>query len=461
MIFNNLNLFFLLLLLAASTSLNAQVIEIEKISVSGNKRTKDFVILREMVLHEEQTVSLDSLAYLLEMSRNRVMNLNLFNEVKLDTNFIEGKLEIVVNLVEKWYNWPIPFVEFSDRNFNIWKDLSFDPKRTNYGLYLFNYNVAGRNHTLKTSLVYGYNKTYGIEYRIPFVSKYSNIGISGNFKYTSQSEIWLSTKNDELQFYKNGSSNLIEKKLGTVKLNKRISPYTMTNLNFTLIQTKLDSSLLGISNHYLLNGSLDRKQMEAGVSIENDKRNNIYLPSKGSFYQGGLTFQYFNGEKAINNFYLFGKAQKFQSIKNKWFYALSLFGEINSIIELPYENSRHFGYNTLVRGFESYVVEGRSSILANSALRYQMLNQKHFDFKFIPIKNYNFLPVTMYAELFADAGYVQNNKKLIYNNLPNTILYSTGLSLQTIFYNDRVLRLEYSINSLKESGFFVHFKKAI
>jgi hypothetical protein len=33
--------------------------------------------------------------------------------------------------------------------------------------------------------------------------------------------------------------------------------------------------------------------------------------------------------------------------------------------------------------------------------------------------------------------------------------------LNALIYNDRVLRLEYSINSLQEDGFFVHFKKAI
>jgi hypothetical protein len=40
-------------------------------------------------------------------------------------------------------------------------------------------------------------------------------------------------------------------------------------------------------------------------------------------------------------------------------------------------------------------------------------------------------------------------------------LFSMGLGVSTIFYNDRILRIEYSLNSLREGGFFVHFKKAI
>ncbi len=460
MIFNNLTVIVLLVLLSIS-SVNAQVIEIGTVSITGNKRTKDFVILREMVLSENQKVSQDSLSYLLEMSNNRVMNLNLFNSVKLDTSYLDNKLQIQITLVEKWFNWPIPFIEFSDRNFNIWKDLSFDPSRTNYGVYLFNYNVWGRNHTLKTSLVYGYNKTYGVEYRIPFLSKSSNVGISSTLKYTSQSEIWLNTKNDELEFFKNGTPNLIEKKVGTIRFNKRITPYTMTYANVGITQTKLDSSLLGVASHYLLDNRLDRTQIEMGVSVENDKRNNIYLPSKGTYFQGGLSTQFFNGKDPIYNVYISGKVQSFNNLNKKWYSALSLFGELNTAKELPYESSRRFGYNNLVRGFEAYVIEGQNSTLANAALRYKLLDQKRLEFPFIPVKNYNFLPVTMFAEMFADAGYVNNRNARLFNSLPNTPLYSTGISLQTVFYNDRILRLEYSLNSLKESGFFVHFKKAI
>jgi outer membrane protein assembly factor BamA len=458
--FNNLTAIILLVLLSIS-SVNAQVIEIGTISITGNKRTKDFVILREMVLGENQKVSQDSLSYLLEMSNNRVMNLNLFNAVKLDTSYLENKLQIQVTLVEKWFNWPIPFVEFSDRNFNIWKDLSFDPTRTNYGVYLFNYNVWGRNHTLKTSLVYGYNKTYGVEYRIPFLSKSSSVGISSTLKYTSQSEIWLNTKNDELEFFKNGTSNLIEKKVGTIRFNKRITPYTMAYANLGVTQTKLDSSLLGIASHYLLDNRLDRTQLEVGASLENDRRNNIYLPTTGTFFRGGVNTEYFNGKDPICNVYISGKVQTFNNLSNNWFAALSLFGDLNTARELPYENSRRFGYKNLVRGFETYVIEGQSSVLANAAIRYQLLDKKRLEFPFIPINNYNFLPVTMLAEFFADGGYVRNSRVLTYNILPNALLYSTGISLQTVFYNDRILRLEYSLNSLKESGFFVHFKKAI
>ena len=66
--------------------------------------------------------------------------------------------------------------------------------------------------------------------------------------------------------------------------------------------------------------------------------------------------------------------------------------------------------------------------------------------------SYFWMPVrqTQSSSIFPDGNTFQNN-----------LQYSTGISLQTLFYNDRVIRFEYSLNALKESGFYVHFKKAI
>ena len=85
----------------------------------------------------------DNFLELVRKSEERILNLNLFNEVNITINTNESpstNCHVLVEVVEKWYVWPIPFVEFSDRNFNVWKNLAFDPGRTNYGLYMFNYN---------------------------------------------------------------------------------------------------------------------------------------------------------------------------------------------------------------------------------------------------------------------------------------------------------------------------------
>ena len=79
----------------------------------------------------------------------------------------------------------------------------------------------------------------------------------------------------------------------------------------------------------------------------------------------------------------------------------------------------------------------------------------------IPFENYKVLPLNIYAEAYVDvgqAGYETNDPS---NQLNGEFLYAGGLGLNVLLYNDRLLRLEYSLNSLQEGGFFVHFKKAI
>jgi len=45
--------------------------------------------------------------------------------------------------------------------------------------------------------------------------------------------------------------------------------------------------------------------------------------------------------------------------------------------------------------------------------------------------------------------------------LSNKFIFGGGLGIDFVTYYDAVLRLEYSVNSEKEFGFFIHFKADI
>jgi hypothetical protein len=83
--------------------------------------------------------------------------------------------------------------------------------------------------------------------------------------------------------------------------------------------------------------------------------------------------------------------------------------------------------------------------------------------KMIPFVNYKTLPVMAFLEFFLDAGQANSRNRDFFtsNKLYGSYLYSTGLSLQMLFYNDRLVRFEYSLNAEGNSGFYFHFKKAI
>ncbi len=134
--------------------------------------------------------------------------------------------------------------------------------------------------------------------------------------------------------------------------------------------------------------------------------------------------------------------------------------ELNSNTNAPYSDRQMLGYDELVRGFEHYVIDGTRGLKINTAVRYLVI-EKNIKLPFIPIQNYKRLPLQVYLEAYSEGAYSQLSNAPPSNQLNNGLIYSTGFGINTLFYNDRLLRLEYSLNSLQEGGFFVHFKKAI
>lgn len=439
----------------------AQKIHIGEVQITGNDRTKTFVIERELLVAAGQSYASDSLTWLIDQSKNRVLNLNLFNtvEISLDEPSNEDSLLTVqISVVEKWFIWPIPFVEFSDRNFNVWGGLDFDPSRTNYGLYVFNYNLFGRNHTLKTKMKTGYNTKLGIEYRIPFLSRNTEWGINSLVEYSAQNEVWIETQNDSLQFYKNGQNNLVANTKAYVELTKRVTPYTRVYYGVSFMHGQLDSSVP--QSDYFLNKLSYQRNYSAYVKIENDKRDNIFYPVKGTYSTARLETQLWQNNDIKSNLLIEGKLQKFSQLTKHIFSALALSGEYNSAPTAPYSERKMLGYDKIVRGYEHYVIDGTVGIRTNAALRYQVLGRE-VNLPFVPISNYQKVPLAVYVEVYTDAGYVSYSDVAPSNRLPNNMLYSVGVGLNTVVFNDRLLRLEYSLNGMKEGGFFVHFIKAI
>jgi outer membrane protein assembly factor BamA len=437
---------------------------VDEIRFTGNKQTKDFVLLREMLVQAGKTYSDEGSSNFQELvrkSKERILNLNLFNKVTItiktqDSPSIASSLH--VSVVEKWYIWPIPFVEFSDRNFNVWRTLAFDPGRTNYGFYMFNYNLFGRNHTLKTRIKTGYNTTLALEYRIPFLSKNTQWGINTAIESSRQNEVWYETRNDSLQFYKNGSNNLISNTKAYLELTKRLTPFTRVSYGIAYDYGRLDTSVP--ANEYFINNERYQRTYSAYLKIDYDTRDNIFYPTNGRHIALQAGVNTWQNNTTESNFFLAANAQHFNQYSQKVSTALALQTELNSIADAPYSDRKMLGYNSIIRGYENYVVDGTLGLKVNAAVRYLAL-ERTVTLPFIPINNYKKIPLKIYIEAYSDGGYAHLNDAHASNVLPNMVMYSAGLGINALAYNDRLLRIEYSLNSLQEGGFFVHFKKAI
>ena len=82
----------------------------------------------------------------------------------------------ILKVTERWYVWPYPIFEISERNFNVfWDSLRHsnfqDFSRLNYGVFLNWYNFRGRNELLKIKYRKGYKEHYLFEYDIPYLNQ--------------------------------------------------------------------------------------------------------------------------------------------------------------------------------------------------------------------------------------------------------------------------------------------------
>lgn len=97
------------------------IVRIDTIVIDGNRRTKPQVILREITFAAGDTIAFDELMEKMEVSRNHLMNIGLFNEVILNIKSWEEESIIVsVSVKERWYTFPVPALDLYDRNLNVW-----------------------------------------------------------------------------------------------------------------------------------------------------------------------------------------------------------------------------------------------------------------------------------------------------------------------------------------------------
>ena len=197
-------LFFALLPFATQ----AQEIVVSSLTFEGNKLTKERILLREITFREGQTIPKEKFAEHLERSKGNLWNLLLFNFVEIDTcSFGKNQIEVVVRVIERWYVWPIPFIEFADRNLSEWWETK-RLDRLDYGTLVKWSNFRGRREELTLHLRFGFNNQYELRYQIPYLDKAQRWGIEFQGGYRQGREVAYATVQNKRVFYKSSERDI-------------------------------------------------------------------------------------------------------------------------------------------------------------------------------------------------------------------------------------------------------------
>ena len=72
---------------------------------------------------------------------------------------------------ERWYIFPLPYIRPVDRNFTAWAQQGYSLSRFDYGLKYSQYNFTGRNDNLRVWLITGYSREIEMAYDSPNTGK--------------------------------------------------------------------------------------------------------------------------------------------------------------------------------------------------------------------------------------------------------------------------------------------------
>lgn len=430
---------------------NDSCFTIKKINIIGNKKTKDFIILRELTFKIGDTICQWQQAK--ETSRKQIINLFLFNEITIDKTQ-NGDVNIQVK--ERWYVWPFPVLEYADRNINQWW-LTKDPKRLVYGIEFKWYNFRGRNETILLDFKTGYTQLFNLTYKVPFFNAKKTWGMQLTTGISANREVWYKTEQDKLQFFKANNLFLINRNYGEIIFTHRKKILNYHQFYGGLKNINVKDTILSdsVNNQFLRSKNNQQQEIYLGYQFIRDKRDVKGYPLKGHYIKANIEGPFF-----IQNAGILVKlsAAKYLPISKRLYSsAIGTFRYFN-LNNIPYSKIQALGYGReYIRGYELNVIDGNHFALGKAEIKYQLINRS---FKFASyIKNYEELPFALYLTSYYDIGYVKNDnaQMLIKNIMPNNWQYGTGIGLNAVMYYDYCLRIEYSINKQETQRFYVSF----
>ncbi len=434
----------------------SQSYKICKIALAGNKKTHPKIILRELPFKEGDSLNSKNISEQLKIAKENILNTSLFNFADVDTfGTTTNTISISIKVVERWYLWPIPIFEQAATNFNTWLyERDFD--KINYGFYLTQANVRGRNELLRLVVRRGFREQYGIAYSIPGIGKKQKLGVEVKSLYYRQRKLAYSTfDNKPIDFYTDKYN--YQNSSASISFTYRPEIYNKHNFEVAYNNHAITDTLYKANPLFLWNNLKNIQYLFLSYTFTRDKRNSNYYPLTGYFASVTLSKTGLGIFKNEINFYTANiKTSKYFQLLNRLFYSTAAQAEYSNLKNYSYLFSHAFGYSNFTKGMELYVIDGNGFGLWNNSFRYQIIKPHTWNIRKIKAEKFTKFHFAFYTSLNIDAGYVVNNLNI---NMPhsNEFLYGYGVGIDFVTYYDIVIRFEYSINKFGEKGIFLHF----
>lgn len=432
----------------------SQLFIVRQITIEGNKKTKPRIILRELPFKPGDGYTLAELVKKFENGRRQLMNTALFHEVIVSLQRSEGyHVDVLVQVKERWYIFPIPYFKPVDRNLNQWLvEQNASLKRVNYGIKLLYNNATGNNDKLRLTLINGYTKQLSFNYDRMYIDKKMKWGLNTSFNIGKNREVNYNSINDKQVFFR--ADDYIRKFMNTsVELTYRRAIRTRHRFGLAYTREDMADTVLQLNPLYFQGGRTRLEYPEFYYIMTYYDLDYIPYPTKG--YAAEIMFTKKGVSKSMNLWQLYLKASANWRTGKRSFVSLNGYGTIKLPYKQPYYNQRLLGYSDVfLQGYEYYVIDGAAGGYLKAAF-----NRKLFKFdiripgtkKFAPSR----VPFNVYAKVYGNTGYIYNPYPGN-NFLSNKMLYSTGVGIDITTLYDFTFKLEWSFNQLGQNGLFLH-----
>ena len=426
---------------------------IRNIYIEGNKKTNPNIILRELPFQVGENFTMEQIMEKFGKAKKNLMNSGLFREVEVSLKARSGEdVFVSIEVREKWYVWPKPFVRTVDKNFKQWWQAGDrDMNRLNYGVRITHNNFTGRNDKVNLSIMNGYTRQISLQYYGLFLDNELKWSVNAGFSFG---------KNRELNYMTNANRPVALKDDDYLRsylswfaeLNYRPAIKTRHTIGIGYSYERVDDTIAKLNPSFASSASIIRLP-EVSYKMSYFDVDFIPYPTKGYVAELILRKKGFNDP--VNLWQLTAKGSRFLPVNEKYFLNLSAVGMVKLPFRQPYITHQFIGHdNQFMQGYENYVVDGVAGGYAKATLTRPLLNT-HLSLHSRKIDRLNHIPLKVFVKTFVNAGYI-HSKYPGENSLNNQLVYSGGIGLDIIAFTDFVIKIEWSFNRLGENGLYLH-----
>jgi outer membrane protein assembly factor BamA len=446
---------------------SSRILTVNRIIIIGNKITKDRIISRELTLRPGDTVSLKRLNAELLWDKRKIYNLRLFHTVSVrGIELNNSQIDLLVEVTERWYTFPIPIFELSDRNFNEWwQNYHHDPSRVNYGMNLVRYNFRGRNETLQITTQFGFTQRYELAYRIPYIDKRQKQGLAFNFDYSDPKNVAYFTQDHILQYLKY-TKPLKYTTGAAVTYFYRKSFFEIHSFQFQFRDTRINDTIAILNPNYFAQNRLHLQYGVLNYSFNSEHRDVVQYPLRGYQVAGYIQKTGLGFGSSVNLMEASASFAWHVALSKNLFLSNYTGGYVSTPATQPYVLYNAMGYRKqLVRGFETFVIEAPWFALNKTTLKKRIF-YKVWDLQGMPREQLRYFPLSIYLKTYTDWGYAENflyyknyQPQPINTRFTETLIGSWGAGLDFVTVYDTVIRTEYTITNQNHQGFVLSLRK--